>query len=90
MASSDLKAPAAYLQWKSVCYKQDDRSVQTSTDVVKYDLETTNATTNMTVALAYFGNTLLHPGTLLMMQATNVSFGMSKDHFYTSTNYSAW
>jgi len=90
LASSDLKASAAYLQWKSVCYKKDVRSVQTSTDVVKYDLESTNATTNMTVALAYFGNKLLTPGTLLMMRATNVSFGQSKDHFYASTNYSAW
>ena len=89
MASSDAKAPGAYLQWKSVCYKEEVRSVQTSTGVEKYDLQATNVTANISVALAFFGWRLLTPGKLLV-RATNVSFGFTDDKFYASTNYSAW
>ena len=89
MASSASAATGAYLQWKSVCYREAVRSVTSSTGVTTYDLRTFNATRGISVAYAYFGDRLTTPGELLM-RMTNVSFGLAGDHFYPSTNYSVW
>jgi len=81
---------SAYLQWKPVTYKKSARSLSVATKAIHYDPQPGNASdvgTHKSLALAYFGE--LSPS-IVSMTVTNVSFGLSKDKFYSSTNYSSW
>ncbi|ESO94478.1 hypothetical protein LOTGIDRAFT_118279 [Lottia gigantea] len=85
------KNNGGYLEWKPICYTKTDRDRLSGTFVAYYS--ETNAKEQgglleESIAYTYFGNVLFT--TKYSKSATNISFGLSKDGFYTKTNYTVW
>ncbi|XP_064608524.1 glycosylated lysosomal membrane protein-like [Liolophura sinensis] len=89
------KKDEGFIQWKPVCYVRPSRSRSDATYVRTYTLMYKEQDTNRslpqleeTILYAYYGQKLSEYK--LAMTLSNVSFGLSKDGFYTASNYTVW
>ena len=90
MNPKDQKS-AGFLQWKPVCYR-DTRQRSVATKVKNYKLNGIQNDTRIletSIAYAHFGKDLFLPS-VVSSGATNLSFGMSGDGAYPTTNYTSW
>jgi hypothetical protein len=53
-----------------------------------YDLKDVTNIPERSLAYAFYGKTLTERK--IAMKASNVSFGLTSDKFYTGTNYTSW
>ncbi|XP_074656407.1 glycosylated lysosomal membrane protein B-like [Tubulanus polymorphus] len=88
--AGDRRANGSYLQWKPVCYLKPGRAMKVATSVREYDLRNVtsrdDAFLDRSIASAIYGAKMAD----YAIRATNVSFGLSEDGYYTGTNYTAW
>lgn len=81
-----LLTPKTFIEYRPVSYTGPERDVSTSTNTHLGPLAAPNSTElKPTLAAAFFGNL-----TGLLAVATNISFGMNNDGFYTRTNYTSF
>lgn len=81
-----LLSPDTFVEYRPVSYSTVERDVSTSTGTHLGVLSAPNNTELVqSLAAAYFGN-----WSTLLSTATNISFGMKNDGYYTKTNYTTF
>lgn len=79
-----------YMQWRPVSYLSDERDINLSTYPNINDtflpLDNISEPVRKSLAYAVMGDQLI----TLMNAKTVVAFGLSKDKFYTTNNYTTW
>lgn len=95
MTNEAEKKDEGFIQWKPVCYVHPSRSRSDATFVRTYSLMYKEQDTNGSlpfledsILYAYYGPKLSE--NKLAVTLSNVSFGLTKDGWYTASNYTVW
>lgn len=82
----NLQSQSGYFEFRPVAYTHPERDVSTSTDTHFGPLMCPqDMWFESSLAFAYFGYSQNH-----LVQAANISFGMTNDGFYTKSNYTSF
>ena len=94
LSNPGKQSASGFLQWKPVSYNSEDRGRKSATKVKHYkivdirDRDQQMEQVKSSVVEALFGDVWKRSDVII--KSSNISFGLSKDDFYTKNNYTVW